>query len=201
MLRSLSEIRGLRDPLKQSQIEFVIDDTPGLLIAKLYQKVAGALSGNKGFVDAKTLRLRCTAYSLPGISVKKTELVIANHRRTTGSIQDRSGTFSVSITEDFEGAITNTIQAWADLIHMPMTGLRLPRILYTSTADILFGGGVGGLNPRTIRLKGVYPISYKMSNVNPTSSDPVTLDVEFNYDYFTDPFSLSTLVDSVTSIF
>jgi hypothetical protein len=31
---------------------------------------------------------------------------------------------------------------------------------------------------------GFYPISYSVGNLNPSSSEPVSINVKFNYDYF-----------------
>lgn len=191
-LRQLSEIRGLQDPLKQSQVEFIISDTPGLLLAKLTQKVAGALSGNKKVATANELRLRCTSFSYPGSQIKKSELVLGTHKRTSGTVQDKSGTWHCQVTEDFEGSVLNIICAWCDLIHSPILGTRLPRTAYVTDAQVIIGGDVRDphtgkkLDKRTIWLKGFYPIGYKVSTINPSSSEPVSVDIDFNYDYFAD---------------
>lgn len=190
MLRNLHEIRALQDPVKQSQCEFIISDTPGLLLAKLQQAVLGLLSGNTAVTDPTTLRLRCTSYGYPGAKISQTETVIAGHVRRLGQIQDRSGTWTISVTEDFEGSILNTIEAWCDLIHSPVSGLRLPSITYKTVARIQLGGNVkhpcsgNKLGMRTIWLRGVYPISYEVGTMNPSDSGPVTVNITFNYDWF-----------------
>lgn len=191
-LRNLNEIRALQDPLKQSQIEFIISDTPGLLLSKIEQKIAGKLSGNVQTYDALTLRLRCTSFSYPGTKINRTQLVLNGHNRASATIQDKSGTWHVQVTEDFEGKVLNTIQAWCDLCHSSILGTRLPRISYVTTAQIIIGGGVRDphtykkLDKRTIWLKGVYPIGYTVNTINPSSSDPVSVDIDFNYDYYSD---------------
>lgn len=193
MLRNLNEIRGLRDPVKQSQCEFIIQDTPGMLLAKLAQKVAGAISGNSPVMDAKTLRLRCTSFSYPGPKVGQTELIINGHRRKLGTTQNKSGTWKCTIVEDFEGSALNIIQAWADLIHSNVLGTRLPSLAYVSTCKILLGGDNAGGNVRNAKLQerkiilhGFYPISYSVPDINPSSSDPINISVEWNYDYWAD---------------
>lgn len=189
-LKQLNEIRGLQDPLKQSQVEFIISDTPGLLLAKLSQKVAGKLSGNTALASAKELRLRCTSFTYPGAKIGQTELIIAGFRRRLGTIQNRSGTWKCTVTEDFEGSVLNIIEAWCDLIHSPLLGTRLPSIAYMGTAQVIIGGGVKDphsgktLKKRTIWLRNFYPISYSVNTINPSSSDPVSIDIEFNYDFF-----------------
>lgn len=193
MLRQLREIQSLQDPVKQSQVEFIISETPGLLLAKLTQKVAGTISGNTKVATANELRLRCTSFSYPSPKIGQTELIIGGHRRRLGTIQNKSGVWRCKVTEDFEGGVLNIIQAWCDLIHSNVLGTRLPSTLYRGTAQVILGGRNGGgkvkgedLAKRTIWLKGFYPISYKVNDINPNSSDPVDVDIEFNYDYYSD---------------
>lgn len=190
MLRKLNEIRALKDPIKQSQVEFIISDTPGLLLAKLQQKIVGVMSGNMATTGPKELRLRCTSYGYPGAKVSQTELVIAGHVRRLGQVQDRSGTWTVEVTEDYEGSVLNTIEAWCDIIHSPVAGTRLPSSLYKTVARIQLGGNVKypfsgkKLGMRTLWLRGVYPISYEVGNLNPSDSSPVSVKITFNYDWF-----------------
>ena len=114
--------------------------------------------------------------------------------------EDKSGVWTCTIVEDFEGGIINTISAWCDLIHSNFLGTRLPSILYRSQAEIIMGGNKGGGNvrgeklaSRTIYLHGVYPIAYKVGNIDPNSSAPVSITVDFNYDFFTDnPYNLTS---------
>lgn len=190
MLRQLNEIRGLQDPVKQSQCEFIIANIPGLALAKATQKIAGAISGNKKTVDSETLRLRATSFSYPGAKLGQTQLILGGHRRKLGTIQDKSGIWKCKITEDFEGGILNTIQAWMDLIHANFLGTRLPSLAYTGTCTILLGGDNSGgnvstsLKRRQIVLHGFYPISYSVGDIDPSSSNPIDINVEWNYDWF-----------------
>ena len=192
MLRQLNEIRGLKDPIKQSQVEFVICDTPGLLLAKLEQRILGKLSGNEACATAKELRLRCTSYSYPGTKVNQAELILGGHRKKWGTIQNKSGVWKIRVTEDFEGSVLNIIQAWCDLIHANIAGTRLPSILYSTIASIELGGHVidprtgKKLGKRTIWLKNVYPIGYQVGELDPSSSKAIDVSIDFNYDFFAD---------------
>lgn len=205
MLRKLSEIRALKDPIKQSQVEFIISDTPALLLAKLQQNIVGLISGNTKTTNPKELRLRCTSYGYPGAKLSQTEVVIAGHVRRLGQIQDRSGTWTITVTEDFEGSILNTIEAWCDLIHSPVAGTRLPSSLYKTVARIQLGGNVKNpangnkLNMRTIWLQGVYPISYEIGELNPSDSSPISVKITFNYDWF--GANSYSLVNGVANLF
>lgn len=190
MLRTLNEIRGLQDPVKQSQCEFIIANIPGLALARTTQKIVGKLSGNKKTVDAKTLRLRATSFSYPSAKLSQTTLILGGHRRKLGTIQDKSGIWKCKVTEDFEGGVINTIQCWLDLIHSNISGTRMPSIAYTGTCQILLGGDNDGgkvstgLDRRSIVLHGFYPISYTVNDIDPSSSNPIDVDISWNYDYF-----------------
>jgi hypothetical protein len=189
MLKKLNKIVSLKDPLKQYQGEFVISDLPGLMLAKLTQSIVGKLSGNTAIASSEELRLRCTSYSYPGAKVNQTELMIGSFKRRIGSNQDRSGVWECTITEDMEGSVLNLIEAWCDLIHSPVSGIRLTSSMYSGTCKLTLGGDVmtplgKKLKSRTIYLMGFYPISYSVGNLNPSSSEPVSINVKFNYDYF-----------------
>lgn len=205
MLRNLNEIRALQDPIKQSQVEFIISDTPGLLLSKLEQNILGLLSGNTKTYGPKELRLRCTSYGYPGAKLSQTETVIAGHVRRLGQVQDRSGTWTVTVTEDYEGAVLNTIEAWCDIINSPVSGVRLPSLLYKTVARIQLGGNVKHpysgkkLGMRTIWLRGVYPISYEVGDLNPNDSSPVSVKITFNYDWF--GANSYSLVNGVANLF
>ena len=190
-IRPLAEIRGLEDPLKQSQVEFIISDVLALKMSNAVQGLVGKISGNEKTVDGEVLRLRCRSFSYPGPKIHTTELCIKNHIRHIGTRQDKSGIWKTRITEDMEGGVLNTIQAWMDLIHSNITGIRLPSSLYVGSAQIIIGGDVHKpngkkLEKRTIWLKGVYPIAYEVGTINPSSSEPVEVDVSWNYDYWAD---------------
>ena len=198
-LKSLSEIRGLNDPLKQFQITFTISDLPALKLAIGQQKLAGMISGNSDTVSAKTLELRCTSFTYPGTQISQSSTVIGGFRRKLATIQNKSGEWNCSITEDQNGGVLNTIQAWCDLIHNPFNGVRAPSALYVSTCVVRIQSahhkhdryGDGG---RTLWLKGFYPIKYSVGDIDTSESSPVKIDVTFNYDWWSEtPTSLSAL--------
>ena len=187
MLRTLSEVRGLKDPAKQFEVEFVIPELPAVLLAKTTQKVVGMMSGNTAIASTKDLRLRCTSFSYPGTKIESTDIFLGHHRRKYATVQNKSGTWQVKAVEDYQGSILNMIQAWCDLIHSNILGTRLPSSMYTTNASIVIGEGINGnKTKRTIWLKNVWPSAYKVSTIDPTSSKPIEVDISFNYDYFAD---------------
>lgn len=202
MLRTLNEVRSLKDPIKQSQCEFIIQDTPGLLLAKLTQKIAGKISGNTALSSSNQLRLRCTSFSYPGAKLAQTDLNIMGHRRKLGTFQNKSGVWKCTVVEDFEGSVLNIIAAWQDLIHSNMLGTRLPSTAYAATCTILMGGNNSGghvrnasLKRRQIVLHGFYPIEYQVADIDPSSSNPISVNISWNYDYWAERgYSLFSLI-------
>ena len=195
-LHSLSEIRDLQDPLKQFQIKFTISMVPALYLAIAQQKAASVLNGNFSTVDAETLELRCTSFTYPGTKLGQSSTTIAGFRRKLGTIQNKSGIWDCKITEDQNGGVINTIQSWCDLIHNPFSGVRLPSATYVSTCAVdiqsvesrnkLWKNIYGENKGRRIYLKGFYPIEYSIGQIDASSSNPVEIDVKFNYDWWTE---------------
>ena len=162
-LKSLNEIRNLKDPLKQFQVTFTISMIPALWLAIQQQKLTGIISGNSDTVDPKTLELRCTSFSYPGTKLGQSSTTIAGFRRKLATIQNKSGTWTCKVTEDQNGGVMNTLQAWCDLIHNPFNGLRMPSTVYVTTCVVKiqkakYNTSDYGDTARTIWLKGFYPI-------------------------------------------
>ena len=187
-LHSLNDVRRLQDPLKQFQIKFTISMAPALTLAIAQQKAASVLNGNSSTVDAKILELRCTSFTYPGTKLGQSSINIAGFRRKLATVQNKSGIWDCKITEDQNGGVINTIQSWCDLIHNPFTGVRLPSTLYVSTCivDIQSANTIHGNRGRRIWLKGFYPIEYSIGQIDASGSQPVEIDVKFNYDWWSE---------------
>lgn len=198
-LKSLNEIRNLKDPLKQFQVTFTISMIPALWLAIQQQKLTGIISGNSDTVDPKTLELRCTSFSYPGTKLGQSSTTIAGFRRKLATIQNKSGTWTCKITEDQNGGVMNTLQAWCDLIHNPFNGLRMPSTVYVTTCVVKiqkaqYNTSDYGDTARTIWLKGFYPIEYSVGEIGASESQPVEITVKFNYDWWSEtPTSISAL--------
>ena len=198
-LHKLNDITTLKDPLKKFQVKFTISMAPGLSLAIAQQKGAGLISGNSDTVNARTLELRCTSFDYPGTKIGQTDLVIAGFRRKLATVQNKSGTWSCKITEDQNGGVLNTIQSWIDLMHNPFNGVRLPSSAYVSTCAVQIQTATENLDEygdkgRTIWLKGFYPIEYSVGSIDQSSSDPVEIEVKFNYDWWSEtPSSWSAI--------
>ena len=194
-LHSLNDVRRLQDPLKQFQVKFTISMAPALTLAIAQQKAASILNGNFSTVDAKILELRCTSFTYPGTKLGQSSINIAGFRRKLATVQNKSGIWDCKITEDQNGGVINTIQSWCDLIHNPFTGVRLPSTLYVSTCIVDIQSAqprnetwntIYGNRGRRIWLKGFYPIEYSIGQIDASSSNPVEIDVKFNYDWWSE---------------
>ena len=198
-LKSLNEIRNLKDPLKQFQVTFTISMIPALWLAIQQQKLTGIISGNSDTVDPKTLELRCTSFSYPGTKLGQSSTTIAGFRRKLATIQNKSGTWTCKVTEDQNGGVMNTLQAWCDLIHNPFNGLRMPSTVYVTTCVVKiqkakYNTSDYGDTARTIWLKGFYPIEYNVGEIGASESQAVEVTVKFNYDWWSEtPTSISAL--------
>jgi hypothetical protein len=194
-LHALNDIRSLDDPLKQFQVKFTISMVPALILATTQQKLTGVLDGNFSTVTAKELELRCTSFTYPGTKLGQTSLTIGGFRRKLGTIQNKSGIWDCKITEDQNGGVLNTIQSWCDLIHNPFNGVRLPAISYVTTCVVDIQSAqprkspwkqIYGNRGRRIYLKGFYPIEYTVGQIDASGSQPVEIDVKFNYDWWSE---------------
>lgn len=186
MLQTLSNVRGLKDPLKQYMVEFEITEFPIINFITMAGKVINAI-GNVGkpnpVADIKDLKFRALSFSYPTPKIKQTETVINGFSRKIGSIQDKSGTWKCRITENYDGSIIQLLQNWCDCIHNTELGFRLPSIAYTTTCQVIIYN-IKGKKSRRIYLRGFYPIEYTVGEINPSSSDSVEIDVTFNYDFY-----------------
>jgi hypothetical protein len=186
MLQSLGTIKTLNDPLKQYMVEFDIREFPVSTVINTHAKFIGML-GNLGkynrMTSFKAFKLRAQSFSYPTSKIKQTEVNINGFKRKIGSLQDKSGTWTCKVFDDYEGGVSQLIQSWMDCIHNTETGIRLPATLYSTTCQVSINTKDGG-KERSIYLRGFYPISYTINEINVNSSEPVTVDVTFNYDFF-----------------
>lgn len=177
MLKSLNTIRSLAEPVKQFQGDLVIS-------------VPWAIKQ-----DTKKIVYRCTSYSYPTASISQTKVTIAGYSHHRAAFQDRSGTFTCKITEDMKGSVLKFINSWMSLMHSYVVNYRSSSNSYLGEAVIKIAQG-----GREIELYGFYPIKYSVAAINPSSSDPVDITIDFNYDYWIEKgenFNLKTVAGMV----
>ena len=171
-LTQIRSINNLSDPLRQYQCKFHI--SRGLGTAAV-----------GGMVRKEDFELRATSWTYPGTVIKTVDTVIYNHYRRRPTLQDKSGTWKVSVVEDMNGGVLQSIQDWCDLIMNPLTGLMVPSELYVSMAAVEICGPKMSSN-KTIYLRGFYPTRIGEIKIDPSSSNVVTVDIEFNYDWYSE---------------
>ena len=186
MLQNLDTIKGLKDPLKQYMVDFEISEFPVLNIVGLVGKAINMV-GNLGkpnlVAKPRDIKFRALSFTYPGTKIKQTEISINGFNRKIGSIQDKSGVWKCKVTENYDGSIIQLLQNWCDCIHNTEFGLRLPSLLYSTTCQVTIYN-VNGKKSRRIYLRGFYPIEYSVGEINPSSSEPLTINVSFNYDFY-----------------
>jgi len=143
-----------------------------------------ALAGND-MIRKEDFELRATSFTIPGTVIKTTDTVIFNHYRRRPTIQDKSGTWKVTVAEDMNGNVLQTIQDWCDNIMNPLTGVMMPSNLYIAMASVEICGPNMHSN-KTIYLRGFYPTRIGEIKIDPSSSDIVKVDIEFNYDWYSE---------------
>lgn len=175
-LTNIRNINKLSDPLKQFQCKFHISKGVGTALLAAF--------GND-MVRKEDFELRATSWTYPGTQIKTVDTVILNHYRRRPSLQDKSGTWKVTIIEDMEGNVLQSIQDWCDNIMNPLTGIYMPSEAYISMASVEICGPDMKAN-KTLYLRGFYPTKIGEIKIDPSSSKPVSVDVEFNYDWYSE---------------
>jgi hypothetical protein len=67
----------------------------------------------------------------------------------------------------------------------PLTGIMLPSEFYVGMASVEICGADMKSN-KTLYLRGFYPIKIGEIKIDPSSSKVVTVDIEFNYDWYSE---------------
>lgn len=171
-LSRVKSINGLSDPLKQYQCKFHIS-----------RGIGTAAAG--GIIRSEDFELRATSWTYPGTTIKTVDTVIFNHYRKRPSLQDKSGTWHVSVVEDMYGSVLQSLQDWCDVIMNPATGVMSPSELYISMAAVEICGP-NMHNNKKIYLRGFYPIKISDIRIDASSSQPVSVEVDFNYDWYSE---------------
>lgn len=167
-LHKVSELNNLPDPIKQYQFSFTIS----------------SMAGSDNF-DPQRLELQCSSFSFPGSQIKTTSVVIGTHYRTRAALQDKSGTWRTIVYDTQGGEIILNIQKWMDLINNPVTGLIAPSAQYVKQGVIqLLNEKMSPI--RSYTLYGLYPTAIGQIDIDPNSSQPVRVSIDWNYDWFTD---------------
>ena len=180
-LTNIRSINNLSDPLRQYQCKFHISHGMGTWATNLTSQARGSES----MIRKEDFELRATSWTYPGTVIRTTDTVIFNHYRRRPTIQDKSGTWKVTVVEDMDGSVIQSIQDWCDIIMNPLTGIAMPSEFYVGMASVEICGADMKAN-KTIYLRGFYPTRINEIQIDASSSQPLSVQIEFNYDWYSE---------------
>lgn len=176
MLKPLNEVRNLKDPLKQ--------------FVSTWQFAFPAGSSLSGVIDTHDLELRCQSYGLPTLKGDTTEVTWGGFKRVYAGKQDRQGSWSVKFIEVWDASIVEGFKVWLNKYHQYKNGTISLLDQYTATANIslvdpdVYDPQPEGIKRYDIRLSDVFPSEVSLPEINASSSEAVSIDVTFNFNYF-----------------
>ena len=173
-LHRLTDVNNLADPIKQFLMDFVI-----------------TVPDNTFNFPAKQLELRATSFSFPEIKGDTTTVNWGGHERQYAGKQTRSGDWSVRFTEVWSGDVYDGFRRWMQKYHKFAEGTIATHEHYMTSAVVnllnpdLYHAGAASAAAKKITLKWLYPTQVSIAGeINPSSSDPVDINVTFHYNYF-----------------
>lgn len=176
MLKKLNDVRNLKDPLKQFVSTWTFGEISGVGL------------------DFKDLELRCQTYGFPTLTGDTTDVVWGGFPRKYAGKQIRQGTWSVTFVEVWDAAILDGFKNWLNKYHDYVNGKITLLKDYSTYADVVLLDPTvydkehmsdgQSISEYKLRLYDVFPMEINVGNIEASSSDPINLDVTFNYNYF-----------------
>ena len=163
-MASIEEIRNLADPLKGYQFKITIANAPG----------EGA--------GVELLQFRCTATALPGRDIDQVVTSLGGYDVSDAGRIPGPRTWTTTFVEGTDAQVIERVDSWQKIIFNPATGVQASRADYKRTATIeLLGNDKSVTLTRT--LVGIWPQSVADLALDKASSEGVTLDVTWSFDY------------------
>ena len=179
MLKKLNDVVQLKDPLKQFVSTWVF----------------GAVTDVD--LDWENLELRCQSYGFPGLTGDTTDVTWGGFARKYAGKQTRQGSWTVNFIEVWDVSILDGFKNWANKYHNYKNGKITLLNDYSTYADIklldptvyddkkiVLSSGSFPKDGYTMRLYDVFPMEVSADEINASSSDPISMTVTFNYNYF-----------------
>ena len=176
MLHSLSKVQNLKDPLKMFDCNWVISFPSGSPLTNL--------------IKTEDLELRCQTFGFPTLTGDKTEVDWGGFHRVYAGKQTRQGEWQVTFTEVWDSAITECFKQWLNMYHNYKNGTISLLDAYTATVNVallnpdVYEPKPEGMVRYDLRLYDVFPTNVSFPSIEASSSNPITLTVSFNYNYF-----------------
>ena len=174
-LHRLQDINALADPLKQFEATFYIAVPP--------RNPFDASLTNQ-------LELRAQTFSFPTIKGDVTEVTWSGHKRTYAGKQTREGEWKVTFTEVWSGQVIDGFKKWMNQYHDFVGGTISLFDEYKTTIKVnllnpdLYDPKPEGAVEKSLTLYRCWPKEVSVPEVNPSSSEPVNINVTLSYDYF-----------------
>lgn len=163
-MASVEEIRNLAEPLKGFQFKVTIANPPG----------AGAA------IDL--LQFRCTAAVLPGRTIDQVVTSLDGYDVSDWGRIPGPRSWTLTFTEGTDAQVIERVDSWQKLCSNPATGVLANRADGKRTATLeIYGNDRSVTHTRTI--VGLWPQSVADLAFDKASSEAVTLDVTWAFDY------------------
>lgn len=163
-MASIEEIRNLPDPLKGYQFKITIANAPG----------DGA--------SVELLQFRCTATALPGRTIDQVVTSLDGYDISDAGRIPGPRNWTTTFVEGTNAQVIQRVDSWQKIVYDPATGVQASRADYKRTATVeLYGNDKEVTLTRT--LVGIWPQSVADLALDKASSEGVTLDVTWAFDY------------------
>lgn len=180
MLKKLSKVVDLKDPLKQFVSTWNFAFPAGSYLNTVFPTS-----------EVEDLELRCQSYGLPAMTGDQTEVTWGGYKRIYAGKQTRQGSWSVNFVEVWDARITDMFKDWLNVYNNYKNGTISILDSYRAVANIslvdpdVYDPKPAGIKRYDIILYDVFPTEVKLSDsIEASSSNPVTIGVTFNYNYF-----------------
>lgn len=175
MLKKLNDVRNLKDPLKQFVSTWTFGAIPSL-----------------SNIDFKDLELRCQTYGFPTLTGDTTDVTWGGFARRYAGKQTRQGTWNVTFIEVWDASIIDGFKDWLNLYHQYKDGKITLLNDYSTYANIkLLDPDVYNttvvtepISEYSLRLYDVFPMEVNAGQIDASSSEAISMDVTFSYNYF-----------------
>lgn len=135
-----------------------------------------------GFTSAD-LNTRCLSVGAPTRSQTEAEIALRGHKVYQHGIMNYSGTINLTMHETVDRKTLNFFERWMDLQWTPIGGVQIPK----STNQAVFLLTLLDSEDKARKyytIFGAWPKSIGAITYDSTSSDVVTYDITFQYDYY-----------------
>lgn len=163
-MASVEEIRNLADPLKGYQFKITIANAPG----------SGA--------SIELLQFRCTSAVLPGRTIDQVVTSLDGYDISDAGRIPGPRSWTTTFVEGTDAQIIERVDSWQKLIFDPETGVQASRTDYKRTATLEIYGNNKEVTA-TREIIGIWPQAVADLQFDKTSSEGVTLDVTWAFDY------------------